>query len=352
MKISSRYIGIPLSVTLGSLFIWAVSKLPVDQSGISFDLGTFFWPATHLFRIHYVDGLYAPPWTLALLWPLTVWPINISRGFFALAILLAALISVRRHKSYTRWLLALLLLLFSHPVLRQLTELNIEFMPIFGALLLVYALREQSEFAMAGAAFLLSAKIQESWLLAAVLGLRVLYTWPRPKLVRVFAWSGAFTLPLLLWKGAEWLEAMLRFGPKATDSSLRSIFSELGVHPLLFGAIWLAILIITLRSTMRTGGETGRSEIGMLLAAGLLLSPYASNTSVVTPLAIGVPPFVQRRPLPGTMLMSLFYLPYFILQTRQIRAIWENTYSAIMLLIIWGVMLWDLHTNNASSSEA
>jgi hypothetical protein len=329
-------------VSFGIFLVWQFAKLPV-ASRFTYDLRVFFWPATHLFQIEYVEGLYAPPWNLALLWPLTAWPIHVSRGLFVIATLAAVFLSVPRHKLIPLWIFSFLLVCLSHPVLRQLTELNIEFMLIFGALLLIYALPRQSEVALAGAALLLSAKIQVSWLVALVIALRVLNTWSRSATLKALAWLSAFTLPILVWKGSEWLEAMQSFGPKATDSSLRSVFMELGLPSVLFWIVWLATLAITLRMPMKRSQETETTELGLLFAAGLLLSPYASNISIITPLVLGAPTLIQKRPVAGTLLMSVFYLPYILYQTPAFRSDWENTYAAAMAGVLWAVFLWDLN---------
>lgn len=328
---------------LGAVFfVWAFSRLPLNETAQAFDWKAF-WNGTHALRIDYggIPPLYNPPWTLALLWALTVWPLATSWGLVSLATTAILAYSVPRHPQRAIWLTSLLALLLSYPALRHLVDGNIEALVIAGALLLALALREKSAAGLALAGLLLTAKVQASWLLLIILGLYIWRRWPRRDLLAAAGWAAAGSLPFVMWRGANWWAAVSDVSFTSTNISLLETLHTWQTPDWARLVLWCTVFFITLWVTWKQPELESRSALGALLAAGLLLSPYASTHGVLVPLAVGVVPVGQRRRGAGVLLSALCFIPYLTALNFDWRLQWENSYWTGVLLLSWLVLLWD-----------
>lgn len=324
-----------------ALFAWAFSRLAISDSGLAIDWKQI-WGATHKLRADYANSeLRTPPWLLPLIWPLTSFELAPSWGLAAFATLSILVLSVPRRTGRGQWLLGAALLATAYPSLRQVVDGNLEALVIGGVLLILWAVKREHSLGLAAGALLAAAKIQESWLLFFVLALWLLREWPLRKLLASTAWALALAAPWLLWKGSEWLNAVLSFPwpGSAIDSSLRASLARLGIAATLSWALWALLLGLTLWALMRDGRKMDRIRAGWLVASGLLLGPYAASNSVLTPLALGVIPLMQKRQALGLGLIALYNLPYLALSAPQLRAAWESGYWTGVLLISWGLSL-------------
>jgi hypothetical protein len=235
---------------------------------------------------------------------------------------------------------------------RQLVDGNIELLIIAGALLIVWALPRRQPLAFAAGVLLSSAKLQESWLLLIAAGGLAYMQWGSRAALKAYALAAVPVFAALLWRGADWWAALQRFPFAGTsiDASLRATFARLGLPDWLFIASWLAGLAATLLVLRRRGGALGRPEAGALVAAGLLLAPYAASNSVLTPLTLAAPALFARRLWLGAGLFVLADLPYLLLGDVAWRFNAESNYwTGFLVLLLWGISLWEIRSSKRSN---
>lgn len=238
------------------------------------------------------------------------------------------------------WAIGVVLLMFSYPMVRHLVDGNLEAMIVGGALLALYALPKKQPLVLAASFLLLTAKVQETWLLLLILGWLVWRRWPKQTWLQALGASALVAVPFLAWKGGEWMTALQQFPYARTpvDSSLVFAMQSIGIPDVAAWAAWACILVVTLWLATRSPG-LDHAKAGLLITAGLMLSTYAAGNSLVTVLALGVIPFFQRKPTMGLGLIALYYLPYVVLTQVELRLAWENVYWAGVLFATWAVLV-------------
>lgn len=337
---SRQLLAIALLVLVAALFVSVFSNLPVENGALAIDWKQI-WAGTHAFSANYgTTELRTPPWALPLIWPLTLLPLEVSWGLAAAATLAIIVLTVPRQKP-RGWLLGVLLLAGSYPALRQLIDGNLEALVIGGVLLTLAADRRKNPWMLAAGVLIAAAKIQETWLFFAWFAVHIWRTWPRSEIAKAGLGAFAFAAPFLVWKGADWLQALATFPWPGTaiDSSL-SAFSVRIASNLLF-ILWPIVFVATL-FVFRPGREISQLEAGVLVAAGLMLAPYAASNSVLTPLAIAAPVLLMQRPLIGIALFFLASAPYVLLSNLAWRTQNESNYWTVVIFVIWAVGLWDI----------
>lgn len=330
-----------VALTLAVVFIFAFSAIPLENSALALDWSVF-WQATHAFKLDYSSGLvFTPPWGLVMLWPISWLPLTAGWGLLSLASL-GVLVASASYSSLGRQrLLVALLLGLSYPAIRQIADGNIELLVIAGSLLLLCALPRQRPWLFAFGFLLCSAKIQESWLLLASAAWLAWRQWPRRYFWRM---SAAVALPVVLllgWRGAAWLQAMQQFPFAGTpiDASLQAVAGRAGLPS---GALemWVGVGLCALW-VMRHASRNNLQPLsaGALLAAGLLLAPYAASNSVLTPLALAGSALLVARPVVGLLVFAAAYVPYLLMGNVEWRLMHESDYWAAVLLLILGLSL-------------
>src|SRR5207249_4896431 len=145
---------------------------------------------------------------------------------------------------------------------------NFEGVIIAGALLIVYGFGKQKPLFLAAGILLATAKVQESWLLALVLGLYILTSWPARKQIVLALALAAVVVPSFLWIGKLWLNAMFAIRERGSimDMSLSAGLARLGINPVVAGACWLLILAVTLYVCLRGQRTMSREKVALLIA--------------------------------------------------------------------------------------
>ena len=325
-----------LFLIAGFAIIWLFSSLPFEDAGIAIDWKKF-WLATHNFSATYgSSGLFNPPWILPLIWPITLFPFAISWGLSAYGTLIVLVSSIPKSSSKKYWITSALLLATAYPTLRQLVDGNLEAVVIWGVLITLWASKNRNPLILAIGILFSAAKIHASWLLLIGLIIWVWREWPKRKIVKSITWTIGLAIPFLFWRGADWLNAVAST-PQRIPSSINLIESlaQLGLPFEFIGLVWIAIFFFTLRSLFKKGWQLSRERIGWLTSASLLLAPYAGSNSVLTPLALGVIPFLQKNPVRGIALFALFNLPYLASGSSEFRTLWESSYWTFVLLLTW-----------------
>lgn len=153
------------------------------------------------------------------------------------------------------------------------------------------------------------------------------------------------------WRGL-WMA--LQSGTLTYGTGLRNPpWSILPLFPLgllTFRASWGLLLAATLYVVWADRPTIEREKAGMLIAASLLLSPYAAGNSLLTVLAVGIIPLLQSRPAAGAILVALADLPYLFLPAHDIQFRWSIYYWTAMLIVTWGIFL--AHTRSKLQSAA
>jgi hypothetical protein len=325
------------------LFILAFNNLPLGDSGVAIDWKQI-WNATHGFTANYGNTeLRNPPWILPLLWPITLFPLGVSWALASAATLIVLVFSVPRQNQKT-WFLGTLLLVCSFPALRQVMDGNLEAFVIAGVILALWGAKYKNPWALALGILLAAVKIQETWLFLFALSTSVITIWPRRSIMKMISLVLVIAVPFILWKGNEWSYAMLHFPwpGSAIDSSLQATVARIALPLQLYWLMGGAILSITLGVLWRRGVQFSRSEAGLLVTASLLLAPYAASNSVLTPLAVGVIPLLQRRPIFAISLVALHDLPFIALGRPDLRSTMESSYWTLVLLVTWVILVVDL----------
>jgi hypothetical protein len=347
----SRYGFVLLCLVIaGALFVVFFEHLPIEGTSLAIDWQGL-WGAIAGGEIRYESsrGFRIPPWDALLILPLGFLSMRASWGLIAFITLLVLVVSVPR--SRPRWLywLAILLLVTSFPALRHSADGNFEALVIGGILLIVHGYTRQQPYLLAGGILLAVAKPQEVVLLVVVLAIYVLQTFPRQKLFRVAGALAVIVIPLMIWRGGEWLTAMLTIAQRGSimDVSLAASLSRTEMFsPIVVNGLWLLFLGATLVISWKSDRTFSRDKAAMLVAASLLISPYAAGNSVLTVLAVGIIPLFLQRPLLAGLLILLFDNLYFWNADMLYHG---SYYWTAILLLCWGLFAWRCLKSGSSS---
>jgi len=337
-SLRQRVILVFLFVFAAGISIWFLGSLSINEARFAIDW-RMFWQATHNFSIDYTGGLvFNPPWTLALLWPFTIFPLSTSWALFSFFTLACLGLFLKRQNEIRKWSATFLLFSVSYPVLRELADGNLEIFLIAGLLLFLWAEKNQSSWGLAGSIVLLSTKFQESWLLLIAIGIFILRQWPKPKLLKTALLLAAYLIPLLIWKWQPWLVSVAQFPVEfAFNSSLAATLARIEIPVPLTILLWLTIFIGTL---WRIGWKKiERLEGGLLVTASMLLAPYSGN-SVLVPFVIATDQALQKRNAYTALLIVLYNVPYIFLSQIAFRVNWEYTYWCGVLFLTWILLIW------------
>src|SRR3990172_11861025 len=264
------------------------------------------WSGTHGLRIDYGSlQMFNPPWALVFLWPITLFPFRISWSLYAATAFLLFVASVPRTGNKYLWAASVFLLLVSYQTLRQLLDGNLEAVVIAGTLLFLWALRARSILGIAIAVSLLTAKLEETWLLLGVIGLWLAFNWPRELKWKTAALILLMWSPLAIWKGADWVSKLTQSPliPQLVGGrhnvSITATLERLGFEAWTRGLVAGILALATLLLIWKIRGRLTRFSVGALIITGMLVSPYSSNTSVITPFAVGIVPLLAENPKIG-----------------------------------------------------
>jgi hypothetical protein len=325
----------------GALLVSLFNRLPIEGTTLAID-----WQAIHAALEggvpHYGGGLafFIAPWDAVLIAPLGLLSMRTGWGVLSFLTLAVTVVSVPRVPQKWRYWLAIVLLVLSFPSLRHMVDGEMEALVIGGAVLMVYAYRARRPVWLALGLLLALAKPQDSLLLVVAVGLYALPDALRPFWLKVGAVLAVIVVPSLLWKGADWIHAVfgIREQGSIMDTSLHAALNRAALPPPLLWLMWGALLAVTLVVVWRSRPSLSREKAGMLVAASLLLSPYAAGNSLLTVLAVGVVPLFLRKPWLGGLLMVMMSLPY--LFSRDLLYYGQAYYGTLTLFVCWAVFAW------------
>ncbi len=326
------------------IFVLFFVQLPTENTRLGIDLLFGFLRNGDIVYIK-TDGLRNPPWSVVPLMLLAQFPDKVAWGLLVYITAFVLILSVPRTDKKWHLFLAMFLVVLSFPTFRIFADAQIDVLVLAGMLGVIYAFPRQQPIIMAGGLLLASAKPQMVFIAFIVIGFYILSAW-KPR-----AWLGlgvlllAVVLPMMVWRGADWIAAMQGTYQAGTvmDITLGAALNRLGFIPewVTHGAR-LIILGMSLWAAWRQRVILSRELVGLLMAASLLLAPYAGGNAPIILLAIAAVPLMYRRFWVGFLLLvsvNLLAIPHFTLAV-DVSAYWTTAY----ILVLWLVLIWDVLT--------
>jgi hypothetical protein len=332
-----------VSVVFAALvFIAFFQQIPIESGAMAIDWKKI-WPTLEGGNVRYGAGLLMnPPWSALLVSPLGWLSLRSSWGLLSFLTVAVLVVSVPRVRPKRFYWLSILLLVTAFPTLRHMIDGNFEVLIVSGALLIVQAYPRRQPLVLASGMLLIVSKPQSGMVMLGVLFLYALQdTAQRSFWLKTAGYALLIAVPCLLWKGNEWLQAMLNIPERSSimDVSLMAALNRPGWIPApLSWAIWLALLAATFVIAWRTRPALSREKAGILIAASLFLAPYASGNSLMTVLAVGVIPLFQKRPLLGLPLIVMIDALFF--WNRDMLFYGQAYFQTATLVSIWAVLAW------------
>lgn len=366
----SRSRELILTLALGALAVAVVligaERLPLDERWFGFDWRTNYWETLHDGRPDYaVPGVYNPPWTLMLLLPLAALPFKTSWALWTLINLAVLVYSVPRRADGRPHLGLIAALMLSFWTLRHIVDGNLAAMMVGGGLLLLSGWQKQSPWRVALGVVLITAKYQEAWLLLLALAWFMVREWPLRRWLAAVAITLALITPSLIWLGPEWAEKMFGSGAafSARSTQLEGNISWLavtlgwGLADWLRWAAWLIGLGLTGWITLAGRPTLTIEKTGFLLAASMLLAPYAGGAGLPLVLVFGLLPFWQRHFWIGLGLWlwanSAYLAPF--RPRGPLDVLWPDWIQMGLIVLIWlalGIALWPRPGREAVARKA
>lgn len=342
--------GTLLVVAVG-LFLWAAQLLPLDDIGYGADWRNVFWGAWQTGHLEYTPGLNNPPWTLWLLWPFAQMPFRTSWALWTLLTVAVLIVSVPARRDGRAHIWLILALLLSFWTLRLLVEGNLAALVIAGALLIMNGSRHHSLWQMIAGIVLVTAKVQESWLLLLALTWELWKLWPPRRWLLVASGVAALILPSLFVSGRDWVASA--FGANSSfllhavrtsgNASWLGIARWAETPSVLIWLVWLAVLAATVWLWQTSRPTLTREKAGLLIAASMLLSPYTGGASLPVLLALGLIPLWQNHGRLGFGLWLVSCSPYLsVIAASQWGGAWPDWAQLALMLLIWAALGWEI----------
>jgi len=356
-KILHIMIGFVLILISGIAIVLFFRKLPIETTTLAIDWKTIY-QSLHNGKVSYgnnqktIGGFYTPPWGIYFLIPFILFPFKESWGIYSFISLIILIISVPHQKNKKLNVLWILMLITSFPAMRNLADGNLECLVIAGILLSQYALHAKKPFLLNIATLLTTIKFQETWLYFIYLIIFIIFNLNRnDKIYYFLSLFFLVTISMLLW-GNEWLFSLFNINThnwtivltaemgrgSLIDISLLSSFSRLKISMSLGWILWIIIFCLTFVLTIKyfkTSKQDLSMNITLLIAASILLSPYASGNSYLTLFAIGIFPILLRFRYLGLILILSAYIPYII--AHDILYFYQSYFTLLQVLIFWAI---------------
>jgi hypothetical protein len=238
----------------------------------------------------------------------------------------------------------------SYPSIRNLVDGNLEALIILGTLLIIQGYKQDRPLLLALGVLLAPTKPQTALLLLLVAGLYTLLSKPP----RFWLLTAAYVLPVvvvtMLWRGPQWLDLLFRIPDQGSlmDISLVAALARAAIFPEIVNrALWGIVLVLTALVVWFSQREISREKAGLLIAASLLVAPYAgSSLSLV---AVGLIPLFQKRRWLGGILIALNWLLLFFNRPEYVNVL--AYYSTGVLLLSWLALLWTVWQDEIRSRQ-
>lgn len=322
-------------------FLLAINYIPLDDPTFAFDWRNSFHGAIWLEDFGWgIRSFQTPPWSVWFLLPITALPFKLGWATLMYLTMLVLVLSVPRKPSRKLWFAGILLLLTTHPTLRNFADGNLEFFVIAGLLISLYAYREKKPYLLSFGLLMAAIKPQEVYLTFAVMGLFMLKTFHWRDIAKVIViCGGVFISTMLIW-GQAWY-SMIDALP--TGISLTAAIDYAGFPAIAIRGIQISLAIISVFIAWRGEPTLDRNKVGLLIAASLLAAPYANGLSLVTSLAFGGIAIFIKRPRLGVLMFVLYNFPYVEISGIRLSKMLSSLYFMIIHLVMWVILLFDVY---------
>lgn len=323
------------------LFINFFAQLPIEGTLLGVDWKSFHQSIINGNLQYFERGkLRVPPWSMIPLLPLGYLSFRVSWAIITFCTCAMMIVSVPRSRVRWRYFSALLLLATCFPVLRHINDGNLEWLVILGVLLTSYAYQTQIQnpVLLAVGVLLALTKPQEMILYLPVLALYIYQRFPVQRWLPAFLIVAVTIAVTMLWRGEGWLVAVFGQNYESYTGGLLdiSLFGTLGRLNLPTVISVLAVIVVaisTLFVVWRLRHTLSREAIGFLIIGSILVSPYTTDYSVVTPIAVGLSAFYLKKPLIGLILFGFVNAPFFM--TREFLWFSQATYYTFVMVLCW-----------------
>ncbi len=348
-KLITIAVVIIIMLPLLVVYIRYFESLDVEGTTLGFDWMPTLYTTVEGGVLSYTRGHTPryPPWGLVWASPLGLLSPQGSWGLLALLYVIVLMLSLPRPpRRFGLYIVLALVTLLSYPALRTIADGNLELLALAGTLLLLTGYRRQNPLLLAVGALMATAKPQVTMLLAVVAGVYAIGHWPRRDWL-LAAGTAGFVVGVTLWfEGQAWAAGLttMRAQGSIMDSSLVSSAARTGViAPWLANGLRAALVVASLWLCYLTRWTLSREKAGMLMAAALLIAPYAGGNSALSIYAIGVIPFFIKRPVLGGVLIALTNLPYLFLGNTDLQFNYSAYYWTLYFFVVWAVLGWHVY---------
>lgn len=296
-------------------------------------------------QLTYCDTCYVnPPWSQIILLPLGALSFQAAWGAIGYMTLLVLLLAAPKFPHMPKLLLSVFLTVFSYLSLRTISDGNPETLVTLGTLFVIWGYEKRHALLVALGVLIVTYKPQSAVLLVLVLGIYMLQTWPTKQWLRAAIYVLALVIPTLLWIGQEWIYVIQNLSTQSSimDSSLLAATIRAD-WPM--WTTWVgrgAVVVLTLAYALWAKPYMTREKAGMLIAAGLIVAPYAAGNSALSIYAVGivVMVFKQQTRWVGLILLILANALYITLGQDN----WLLNYSAYywtgFFILSWLLLGW------------
>jgi len=317
-------------------------RIPIEGTTLAMDWKGL-WTGIRGGAILYgnATGLRIPPWSVLVVLPLGLLPFRASWGVLTFLTMIVLMLSVPPTKSRPAFLVGVLVLTLSFPTLRTIVDGNFEVLVIGGCLLVGYGMSKPNAPALVAGVLLASSKVQESWLLLLLLPVLVIKFVRREIITATIAGLVLICVPSLIWKGPEWIRAVFAIAERNSimDSSLWAATGRLEI-PFPFTALLATGIVLATGAVIWTSRELRwREQIGLMVAASLLLAPYTTGNNFLTLYAIAGMALLQSSVPVGLVVIGLANLPFAFIGYRDVMYTWSATYWTMANLIVWAILI-------------
>jgi hypothetical protein len=340
-------IGLALVIS-ALIFVSFFERVPIEGTTFLIDFRAF-WKSIENGNLVYYEahGLRVPPWSVLFILPLGFVSLRTAWGLLVFASFVILVGSVPRIRPMGKYLASVLLLVVSFLTLRVMVDGNFEGLMVGGVVLMLAGFRKRNAFLLAIGMLLATFKPQAVFLLIFAVGVYLLVERDWRFIIKTTLITLAVMIPAMLWRGSDWLVALggenfNAYTGNFLDISLAAAFNRSGLFAPIVGIVaQLPILLVTLALAWKTRTGLSREKAGMLMAASLLLAPYAAGNTTLTVLAIGVIPLFQKRPVPGLILILLTDAA-FLINRAEFAPIVSYFWTAFVVLT-WAMLAWHVY---------
>ena len=340
--------GISVSTCVAA-FMYFFTQLPTEGTRLGLD-NIFYYLDNWDIYYQVNNGLRNPPWSVLVLIPVgSLFEPKAAWGLISFATIAILLLSLPSTEKRWLFLLSAVLLIVSYPTLRILIDAQISVIVFGGILILLAGYRQQNPLFLAIGILLATVKPQAVSLLMPTVGLYVLLTWSPRKWIQAGMLVLAVVIPTMIWKGEIWIDALQGTYQQGSimDMGLNAALNRMDLSSPIITMLLLSVLAVTVVIIWFSHRTLSREKAGMLVAASLLLAPYAGS-GILTILCIGGVALLHRH---FWIAFLLFMLSNSIIFVNTPKYIEINAYYRTgVLLIIWIVLCVDIWKTEIASS--